>query len=44
MPDAAVHCRTPLGLRTQEMPAGRAVRARADEVMGIAAQYDVRFV
>jgi hypothetical protein len=25
-------------------PAGRAVRARADEVVGIAAQYDVRFV
>jgi hypothetical protein len=25
-------------------PAGRAVRARVDEIVGIAAQYDVRFV
>src|SRR3984957_1887460 len=49
MPDAVVHCQTPLGPpdtgdAPHFDPAGRAVRARADEVVGIAAQYDVRFV
>ena len=49
MPDAVVHCQTPLGPpdagdARHFDPAGRAVRARADEVVGIAAQYDVRFV
>ena len=49
MSDAVVHCQTPLGpLDTGDAPhfdpAGRAIRARGDEVVGVAAQYDVRFV